>query len=188
MATSTLRPASASMSERVAELREKRAKIKEGGGKQRIQKQHESGKLTARERIDKLVDGESFQEIGLFAKHRATLFGMADKDIPADGVVTGCATVDGRLIHLASQDFTVAGGAAGEVHCDKIVEMMKLSLENRHPVCLRQRFRRRPRSGRHDSLAGYAVSSTTTSCSPGSSRRSPSFADPAPAVPPTVRR
>src|ERR1039457_5227892 len=94
MATTTLKPPSATMKERIAELREKRAKIKEGGGKQRIEKQHKSGKLAARERIDKLVDRESFQEIGLFAKHRATYFGMADKELPADGVVTGCATVD----------------------------------------------------------------------------------------------
>ncbi len=156
MATSTLRPASASMSERVAELREKRTKIKEGGGKQRIQKQHEGGKLTARERIGKLVDSESFQEIGLFAKHRATLFGMADKDIPADGVVTGCATIDGRLIHLASQDFTVAGGAAGEVHCAKIVEMMKLSLKTGSPfIFVNDSGGARVQEG-IDSLAGYA--------------------------------
>ncbi|MGA2369851.1 MAG: acyl-CoA carboxylase subunit beta [Candidatus Korobacteraceae bacterium] len=156
MATPTLRPASATMAERTAELREKRAKIKEGGGKQRIQKQHESGKLTARERIDKLVDGESFQEIGLFAKHRATLFGMADKDIPADGVVTGCATVDGRLVHLASQDFTVAGGAAGEVHCAKIVEMMKLSLKTGSPfIFVNDSGGARVQEG-IDSLAGYA--------------------------------
>ncbi len=156
MAASTLRPASASMTERVAELREKRAKIKEGGGKQRIQKQHESGKLTARERIGKLVDSESFQEIGLFAKHRATLFGMADKDIPADGVVTVCATIDGRLIHLASQDFTVAGGAAGEVHCAKIVEMMKLSLKTGSPfIFVNDSGGARVQEG-IDSLAGYA--------------------------------
>jgi methylmalonyl-CoA carboxyltransferase 12S subunit len=113
MATQTVKPTSPTMEERIAELQQKRAKLREGGGKQRIQKQHEAGKLTARERIDKLVDRDSFQEIGLFAKHRATYFGMADKDLPADGVVTGCATVDGRLVHLACQDFTVAGGAAG---------------------------------------------------------------------------
>src|SRR5580693_6423429 len=112
MATPTLKPANATMKERTAELREKRAKIKEGGGPQRIQKQHAAGKLSARERIDELVDRESFQEIGHFAKHRATYFGMADKDLPADGVVTGCATIDGRLVHLACQDFTVAGGGA----------------------------------------------------------------------------
>ncbi len=156
MATPTLKPASATMAERLAELREKRANIEKGGGKKRIEKQHEGGKLTARERIDKLVDSESFQEIGLFAKHRATLFGMADKDIPADGVVTGCAMIDGRLVHLASQDFTVAGGAAGEVHCAKIVEMLKLSLKTGSPfIFVNDSGGARVQEG-IDSLAGYA--------------------------------
>ena len=109
--------------DQIAELRRKRSQIKQGGGQQRIDKHHAAGKLTARERVEELADRGSFQEIGLFAKHRATYFGMADKDLPADGVITGCATVDGRLIHLASQDFTVAGGAAGEVHCDKITKL-----------------------------------------------------------------
>ena len=156
MSTSTLKPTSASMEDRIAELREKRATLKEGGGKQRIKKQHETGKLTARERIDKLVDRDSFQEIGLFAKHRATLFGMADKDLPADGVVTGCATIDGRLVHLACQDFTVAGGAAGEVHCAKITEMMKLSMKTGSPfIFVNDSGGARVQEG-IDSLAGYA--------------------------------
>jgi methylmalonyl-CoA carboxyltransferase large subunit len=144
------------MKERTAELREKRAKLQEGGGKKRIQKQHEAGKLTARERIDKLVDPESFQEIGLFAKHRATNFGMADKDLPADGVVTGCATIDGRLVHLACQDFTVAGGAAGEVHCAKITDMMKLSMKTGSPfIFVNDSGGARVQEG-IDSLSGYA--------------------------------
>ncbi|HEY4959804.1 MAG TPA: carboxyl transferase domain-containing protein [Terriglobales bacterium] len=156
MATPTLKPASATMKERTAELREKRAKLQEGGGKKRIQKQHEAGKLTARERIDKLVDPESFQEIGLFAKHRATNFGMADKDLPADGVVTGCATIDGRLVHLACQDFTVAGGAAGEVHCAKITDMMKLSMKTGSPfIFVNDSGGARVQEG-IDSLSGYA--------------------------------
>jgi methylmalonyl-CoA carboxyltransferase 12S subunit len=156
MATPTLKPADATMKERTTELREKRAKIKEGGGPQRIQKQHAAGKLSARERIDKLVDCESFQEIGHFAKHRATYFGMADKDLPADGVVTGCATIDGRLIHLACQDFTVAGGAAGEVHCAKITEMMKLSMKTGSPfIFVNDSGGARVQEG-IDSLAGYA--------------------------------
>ncbi|HXM21593.1 MAG TPA: carboxyl transferase domain-containing protein [Terriglobales bacterium] len=156
MATPTLKPADATMKERTTELREKRAKIKEGGGPQRIQKQHAAGKLSARERIDKLVDCESFQEIGHFAKHRATYFGMADKDLPADGVVTGCATIDGRLVHLACQDFTVAGGAAGEVHCAKITEMMKLSMKTGSPfIFVNDSGGARVQEG-IDSLAGYA--------------------------------
>ena len=156
MATPSLKPANATMKERTAELREKSAKIKEGGGQQRIQKQHAAGKLSARERIDKLVDRESFQEIGLFAKHRATYFGMADKDLPADGVVTGCATIDGRLVHLACQDFTVAGGAAGEVHCAKITDMMKLSMKTGSPfIFVNDSGGARVQEG-IDSLAGYA--------------------------------
>jgi len=117
-------------------LQEKRAQIKAGGGKTRVEKQHAAGKMTARERVDQLLDRESFQEIGLFAEHRSTYFGMADKQLPADGVVTGVGTIDGRLVHMASQDFTVAGGAAGEVHCQKIVEMMELSLKTGSPFIL----------------------------------------------------
>src|ERR1017187_1494865 len=156
MATPTLKPASTTMAERIRELSEKRDKLKQGGGKQRLQKQHDLGKLSARERIEKLVDRESFQEIGLFAKHRATYFGMADKELPADGVVTGCATVDGRLIHLASQDFTVAGGAAGETHSNKVAEMMTLSLKTGSPfVFINDSGGARVQEG-IDSLAGYA--------------------------------
>ena len=142
--------------DKIAELRQKRSKIKMGGGKQRIEKQHAEGKLTARERVENLVDRESFQEIGAFAKHRSTYFGMAEKDLPADGVVTGCATVDGRLVHLASQDFTVAGGAAGEVHCAKITDMMQLSLKTGSPfIFINDSGGARVQEG-IDSLAGYA--------------------------------
>ena len=140
---------------KIHELDEKRAHLMEGGGKERIEKQHQSGKLTARERIDRLIDGGSFQEIGLFAKHHATLFGMADKELPADGVVTGAATVDGRLIHLASQDFTVGGGAAGEVHSDKVAEMMRYSLKTGSPfVFINDSGGARVQEG-INSLAGY---------------------------------
>src|SRR5271167_1812605 len=156
MAAPTLKPANATMDERISELRKKRAKIEQGGGKQRLQKQHEAGKLSARERVEKLVDHNSFQEIGLFARHRATYFGMAGKELPADGVVTGCATIDGRLIHLASQDFTVAGGAAGEVHCAKIKEMMKLSMKTGSPfIFVNDSGGARVQEG-IDSLSGYA--------------------------------
>jgi methylmalonyl-CoA carboxyltransferase large subunit len=144
------------MEVKIAELRDKRSKIARGGGKQRIEKHHASGKLTAHERIEQLVDRDTFQEIGAFAKHRSTYFDMAEKDLPADGVVTGCATVDGRLIHLASQDFTVAGGAAGEVHCAKITEMMQLSLKTGSPfVFINDSGGARVQEG-IDSLAGYA--------------------------------
>ncbi len=149
-------PKKMTIDDKVAELQRKRTKITQGGGKQRIDKQHADGKLTARERIEKLVDRDSFQEIAAFAKHRSTYFGMAEKDLPADGVVTGCASVDGRLVHLASQDFTVAGGAAGEVHCAKITDMMQLSLKTGSPfVFINDSGGARVQEG-IDSLAGYA--------------------------------
>ena len=142
--------------DKIAELEAKRAELELGGGKDRIARQHASGKLSARERVDHLVDRGSFEEIGLFSKHRATLFGMADKDLPADGVVTGCATVDGRLVHLASQDFTVAGGAAGETHCNKVADMMAMSLKTGSPfVFINDSGGARVQEG-IDSLAGYA--------------------------------
>ncbi len=144
------------MEDKIAELRHKRAEIEQGGGKKRIEKHHADGKLTARERVESLVDQGSFQEVGLFAKHRSTYFDMAGKDLPADGVITGCATVDGRLVHLASQDFTVAGGAAGEVHCAKITEMMQGSLKTGSPfVFINDSGGARVQEG-IDSLAGYA--------------------------------
>ena len=144
------------MDHKIGELRQRRADIAQGGGQQRIEKQHAAGKLTARERVEKLVDRGSFQEIGGFAKHRATYFGMAEKETPADGVVTGCAMVDGRLVHLASQDFTVCGGTAGETHCAKITEMMQLSLKTGSPfVFINDSGGARVQEG-IDSLAGYA--------------------------------
>ncbi len=142
--------------DKIAELEAKRAELELGGGKDRIDRQHASGKLAARERVDRLADKGSFEEIGLFAKHRATYFGMAEKDLPADGVVTGSATIDGRLVHLASQDFTVAGGAAGETHCNKVAEMMAMSLKTGSPfVFINDSGGARVQEG-IDSLAGYA--------------------------------
>ncbi|MGD0294566.1 MAG: acyl-CoA carboxylase subunit beta [Terracidiphilus sp.] len=143
------------MAEKISSLDVKRAELKLGGGQERIEKQHASGKLTARERIAKLVDTGSFQEIGLFALHRSTYFGMADKEMPADGVVTGCAKIDGRLVHLASQDFTVGGGSAGETHNDKVVDMMRLSLKTGSPfIVINDSGGARVQEG-IDSLAGY---------------------------------
>jgi len=141
--------------ERISDLERRREAVKAGGGTARIDKHHAAGKLTARERVEHLLDPQTFQETGLFAQHRATLFGLADKALPADGVVTGSGTIDGRLVHLASQDFTVAGGAAGEVHCDKIVEMMKSSLKTGSPfIFVNDSGGARVQEG-IDSLAGY---------------------------------
>ena len=95
----------------IAALKEARDRAQAGGGPERAAKQHKEGKLTARERLALLLDRDTFQETGLFAQHRATLFGMADKPLPADGVVTGCGKVGGRTVHVASQDFTEIGRA-----------------------------------------------------------------------------
>ena len=149
-------PKKKTIQDKIAELEAKRTGLELGGGKDRIDKQHASGKLSARERVAKLVDKESFEEIGLFARHRATYFGMADKDLPADGVVTGCATIEGRLVHLASQDFTVAGGAAGEMHSNKVADMMGMSLKTGSPfIFINDSGGARVQEG-IDSLAGYA--------------------------------
>ncbi|MGB8383788.1 MAG: acyl-CoA carboxylase subunit beta [Dermatophilaceae bacterium] len=125
-----------SMTERIEQLRERRADLVAGGGEKAVAKQHGQGKLTARERIDELVDPHSFQEMAVFAEHRAQLFGMADRRPPGDGVVVGQATVMGRLVHLASQDFTVLGGSSGEVHAEKMVTAAKASLQTGSPLVL----------------------------------------------------
>jgi methylmalonyl-CoA carboxyltransferase large subunit len=124
------------MKERIEELRGKHKELYLGGGADRVEKQHEAGKLTARERLANLVDPGSFHELLLFAEHRATLFGMDGRHFPAEAVVTGTGTIDGRGVHVASHDFTVAGGSAGEVHCDKIVEMMKSAMKTGTPFVL----------------------------------------------------
>ena len=143
------------MQEKVAELRKRTSKAMLGGGKDRLEKQRQGGKLTARERVEALVDAGSFEETGLFAEHRATLFGMAGKSLPADGVVTGAASVNGRLVHLASQDFTVSGGSAGEVHSIKVAEIMEMSLKTGSPfVFINDSGGARVQEG-IDSLSGY---------------------------------
>ena len=143
------------MAEKLSALSARRAELELGGGQERIEKQHAGGKLTARERVERLVDKGSFKEIGLFAMHRSTYFGMAGKEMPADGVVTGCANIDGRQVHLASQDFTVGGGSAGETHNDKVVDMMRLSMKTGSPfVFMNDSGGARVQEG-IDSLAGY---------------------------------
>src|SRR5438128_7006113 len=144
-----------SMGQLIEDLRKKREHLQQGGGADRQAKQKEQGKLTARERIDTLVDPGSFEEFGLFAKHRQVHFGMANKEAPADGVVTGAASVDGRLIHLASQDFTVLGGSAGEVHSLKVADVMQRALKTGSPfVFINDSGGARVQEG-IDSLSGY---------------------------------
>jgi len=143
------------METKIAALAEKRSALMLGGGADRIEKQHQQGKLSARERLSALVDPDSLLESGLFAEHHATMFGMAGKELPADGVVTGAATVGGRLVHVASQDFTVMGGAAGEVHSLKIAEAMELSLKTGSPfIFINDSGGARVQEG-IDSLSGY---------------------------------
>jgi methylmalonyl-CoA carboxyltransferase 12S subunit len=143
------------MQEKTAELRKRSSKAMLGGGEERLEKQRQGGKLTARERVEALVDADSFEETGLFAEHRATLFGMAVKSLPADGVVTGAASISGRLVHLASQDFTVSGGSAGEVHSIKVAEIMQQSLKTGSPfVFMNDSGGARVQEG-IDSLSGY---------------------------------
>ena len=122
-----------SIEAKIRDLKSRREHLMNGGGVDKIAKLHQAGKLTARERIDSLVDPGSFQETGMFAQHRATLFGMDSKEMPADGVITGAASIGGRIVHLASQDFTVAGGSAGEVHSKKVGEIMQQSLKTGSP-------------------------------------------------------
>jgi len=136
-------------------LRKKREHLQQGGGAERLAKQREQGKQTARERVASLVDPNSFEEFWLFAEHRQTNFGLGGKEIPADGVVTGAATVDRRLVHLASQDFTVLGGSAGEVHSLKVADAMKRSLQTGSPfIFINDSGGARVQEG-IDSLSGY---------------------------------
>ena len=122
------------MQNKLDELSQKKVAAKLGGGEQKIKSQHDKGKLTARERIELLVDEGSFDEIGMFVKHRAKDFGLEKQNYPGDGVVTGFAKIDGRPIALFSQDFTVFGGSLSETHAEKIVKIMKLAMKAGIPI------------------------------------------------------
>lgn len=145
-----------STKDKIKRLRELKAQLQLGGGKERIAKQHESGKLSARERIAMLCDSDTFQEMYLFAKHRGTSFGMESQELPGDGVVTGVGSVDGRLVCVGSQDFTVAGGSVGELHADKVCKAMEMALKCGMPfVMINDSGGARIQEG-IDSLNGYA--------------------------------
>lgn len=122
------------MKERIEKLLETKEKIELGGGEKRIEKQHKSGKLTARERINLLFDEGSFIEIDKFVEHRCTNFDMEKVEAPADGVVTGYGTVDGRLVYTYAQDFTVLGGSLGEMHAAKICKVQDMALKMGAPI------------------------------------------------------
>jgi propionyl-CoA carboxylase beta chain len=118
----------------LAELERRHREAELGGGQERIDKQHELGKLTARERVAALLDEGSFVEIDKFKTHRCADFGMADKKIPGDGVITGYGTVDGRPVFVASQDFTVLGGSLSGAFAEKVCKIMDLAMKNGHPL------------------------------------------------------
>ena len=122
------------MRNKLDELSQKKETAKLGGGEQKIKSQHDKGKLTARERIELLVDEGSFDEIGMFVKHRAIDFGLDKQNYPGDGVETGFAKIEGRPIALFSQDFTVFGGSLSETHAEKIVKIMKLAMKAGIPI------------------------------------------------------
>ena len=119
----------ATVQEKIALMHAKKEHIQLGGGQKRIDKQHEKGKMTARERIEKLFDENTFVELDMFMKHRCTNFGQDKKELPGEGVVTGYGTVDGRLVYAFAQDFTVEGGSLGEKHAHKIWKVMDLSMK-----------------------------------------------------------
>ena len=122
------------MHEIIEQLEKKRAQAKQGGGEKRIAAQHAKGKLTARERIEILFDDDSFEEWDIFVEHRCTDFNMQEKTIPGDGVVVGYGTINGRLVFIYSQDFTVFGGSLSEAHAEKICKVMDQAMKVGAPI------------------------------------------------------
>ncbi len=144
------------MQDIIRELDKRRAAARLGGGKKRIKTQHEKGKLTARERVELLLDEDSFEEYDMFVEHRCTDFGMAKQKVPGDGVVTGWGTINGRLVFVFSQDFTVFGGALSESHAVKICKIMDQAMKVGAPIIgINDSGGARIQEG-IDSLAGYA--------------------------------
>jgi acetyl-CoA carboxylase carboxyltransferase component len=119
---------------KIQQLRDLREKSQLGGGRERIEAQHKRGRLTARERIELLLDKGSFREVDAFVTHRTTDFGLDQQKFLADSVVTGWGTIDGQLVYVFAQDFTVIGGSLGEVHAEKIAKIMDMAVRNGAPV------------------------------------------------------
>ena len=120
--------------ERLDRLERMREEARLGGGAARIERQHDAGKLTARERLELLLDPGSFVELDAFVTHRATEFGLAEQRVLGDGVVTGHGTIDGRLVFVFSQDFTVFGGSLSEAYAEKICKIMDLAMKVGAPI------------------------------------------------------
>lgn len=145
------------MQQILKKLEEKRASARLGGGLKRIEAQHKKGKLTARERLEVLLDPGSFEEWDMFVEHRCHDFGMEKKKIPGDGVIIGYGTIQGRMVFVFSQDFTVFGGSLSETHAEKIVKIMKKALQVGVPIIgLNDSGGARIQEG-VESLAGYAA-------------------------------
>ncbi len=145
-----------SLEEKSKQLAERTIIAQQGGGKDRIQKQHDAGRLTARERIDILLDSGTFVEMDKFVTHRNINFGMDKNKIYGDGVVTGYGKIDGRLVYIFAQDFTVFGGTLSRANADKIVKVMKLALKMGAPIIgLNDSGGARIQEG-VESLGGYA--------------------------------
>ena len=143
------------MKDILQELEDRRAAARLGGGQKRIDAQHSKGKLTARERIELLLDEGSFEEFDMFVAHRCTDFGMENQRPAGDGVVTGWGTINGRMVYVFSQDFTVLGGSVSATHAQKICKIMDMAVENGAPVIgLNDSGGARIQEG-VDSLAGY---------------------------------
>ena len=144
------------MQDILEELEKRRELARQGGGESRIARQHAKGKLTARERLDLLLDEGSFEEFDMFVEHRCNDFGMADQKLPGDGVVTGWGTINGRVVYVFSKDFTVFGGSLSMAHAQKIVKVQRLAAKVGAPVIgLFDAGGARIQEG-VDSLAGYA--------------------------------
>ncbi|GGE49429.1 acyl-CoA carboxylase subunit beta [Actibacterium pelagium] len=144
------------MKDILQELEERRSQARLGGGQRRIDSQHAKGKLTARERIELLLDEDSFEEFDMFKAHRCVEFGMEENKPAGDGVITGWGTINGRMVYVFSQDFTVLGGSVSETHAQKICKIMDMAVQNGAPVIgLNDSGGARIQEG-VDALAGYA--------------------------------
>src|SRR6188472_2489710 len=122
------------MKEVLEELEIRRDKARAGGGQARIDAQHKRGKLTARERLDLLLDEGSFEEFDMYVEHRCIDFGMEQSKVPGDGVVTGWGTINGRVTYVFAKDFTVFGGSLSEAHANKMIKIQDMALQNRAPI------------------------------------------------------
>ena len=141
---------------KIEQLHRLRQESQQGGGSARVRRQRERGKMTARERVELLLDKASFREIDAFVEHRETNFGMDEQKFPGDSVITGWGTIDGRLVYIFSQDFTVFGGSLSQVHADKVCKIMDMALKNGAPVIgINDSGGARIQEG-VDSLGGYA--------------------------------